>query len=185
MAGRGLIIGSALCMWDDVEAALDLCEFDAVIAAKRAGVVWPGNLDAWVTLHPERLDQDIKARRQRGFPRAKCVYSHKSTAGQQYTTHQIEYKLPKQRTSGSSGLFAVKVALEEFRLTRLVLCGIPMDKTFGRIDDKNKIWAGADAFRPAFMDVFDDLRPFVRSMSGWTAMKFGKPTTEWIMEGVS
>lgn len=179
MPGRCLVLGSALCLHNDVEAALDLSEFDGVVAAKRAGVVWAGELDAWVTLHPERMHKEAHARAERGYPNAKRIYSH-ITRGPKEVTHQMNYKFAAQRTSGSSGLFAVKVALLELGYNRIVLCGIPMDKTYGRIDDRSPVWTGAEAFKPAFLDVLEELRPYVRSMSGWTAQQFGLPTREWL-----
>jgi hypothetical protein len=46
-----LVLGGAACVWDDVEAALYLGEFDGVIGANHIGIVWPGVMDGWVSLH--------------------------------------------------------------------------------------------------------------------------------------
>jgi hypothetical protein len=110
---RCLVLGAALCLFDDIEAALSLAPVDGVVAVKGAGKVWRGELDAWVGLHPEMILADYKVREARGYPRAKQMFVHEgaSIPSPLFDRH-MEYRFPGQTSSGSSGLFGVKVARE-------------------------------------------------------------------------
>ncbi len=176
MVKRCLVLGSANCVRDDIERALDMAEFDCVVACKGAGLIWGGKLDAWVSLHPERLPADIVARRRLGFPDADRTYGHKPMPG---VSHSLWYKWEKQKRSGSSGLFACRVAQVEFGCDRLVLCGIPLQKEAGRIDGKER-WNGAQSFKQGFIEALPYIQNTARSMSGWTRTHLGYPTRDWL-----
>lgn len=173
---KALILGAALCLWEDIEAALDLGEFDGVVAAKVAGLYWPGKLDSWVSLHPERFAKDVPERIKFGYPAAGEIVGHENVriSG----VKQSPYKFEGQRRSASSGIFAVKRAFE-LGYERVVLCGIPLDKTAGKIDI-GRVWQGAESFRQGFEEAMPHLKDRVRSMSGWTRMKLGAPSSEWL-----
>lgn len=177
-----LVLGSARCMWDDVERALDLTEFDGVVAAKGVGEVWPGHLDAWVTLHPEKIRKSIDARSRAGYPRCLRVFAHKTDAhSRRYVTDPVPYKFDSQNNSGSSGLFAVKVALEHLGFDRVVLCGMPLDRSQGRLDGLD-LWHGSNTFEKGFRESFPLIKDRVRSMSGVTKQLLGEPTVQWLTE---
>ena len=180
MHKRCLVLGSALCVWKDVDAALELSEFEGVVAAKRAGVLWRGELDAWVTLHPDRFKRDMEERAMNGYAPAKRVYSHMTEKRYPGITHQLQYRFKEQNNSGSSGLFAVKVALE-LGFTRLVLCGIPLSRKEGKLGFGSR-WNNAEMFKRGFKEAFPLIRDYTRSMSGWTAELLGKPTEQWLTE---
>jgi hypothetical protein len=171
---RCLILGSALSWLSDVEAALSLSEFEGVVAAKQAGEKWRGRLDAWVTLHPEYLDTSYRARKQAGLPVDTRIFCHK---GGKRVTDILDYLYPAQKSSGSSGLFACKVA-QHLGFTHLVLCGIPNDNSAGKIG-VGPAWHGAENFKAGWQQALPYLTN-VRSMSGWTARLLGSPTTEWL-----
>lgn len=171
MVKKALILGSAITLWDDIDAALDLSEFDVVVAANEAGVAWSGILDAWVTLHPDEMAARIKRRQQRGYPDARVIVDH----------WQVEYKFKGQRQSGSSGLFAVKYALVDMAVDRAVCCGIPIEVESGRIDGKSS-WPAAPVFKQGWEQSLPHLKDKVRSMSGWTSRLLGKPTAEWLQQ---
>lgn len=175
MAKRCLILGSANCLAADIKAALDLSEFDGVVACKGAGLYWKGELDAWVSLHPDRMAKETEERRARGYPPAMRTYGHRKAEG---CSHVLEYKFEGQTTSGSSGLYACKVALS-LGFDRLVLCGIPLDREEGRIDGKDR-WNGSRAFKDGFKEALPALAGRARSMSGWTRLLLGAPTLEWL-----
>lgn len=90
----------------------------------------------------------------------------------------MEYRWKDQATSGSSGLFAVRVALE-LGFDRIVLCGVPMQKEQGRLDGIVR-WSGAEAFKKGWQQALPHLRDTTRSMSGWTKQLLGAPTAEWL-----
>lgn len=172
-----LALGSATSLWTDIDGALALSDFDGVVAANEAGVLWAGELTSWVTLHPEEIEGRIDRRRSRGYPDAKEICSHFTKRETGAITLQIEYMLPRQKKSGSSGLFAVKRCLD-LGATHVVCCGIPMEKTMGRVDGKEQ-WPSASMFRGAWENVVPVIRHKVRSMSGWTRNLLGAPTAEW------
>lgn len=176
MVKRCLILGSANCLRNDLALALSMAEYEGVVACKGAGLDWSGDLTAWVSLHPDRLPGDIKRRREKGWPDAERTYGHKETPG---VSHWLAYKWPKQKRSGSSGLFALRVAIEEFGFDRCVLCGIPLVKTQGRIDGKTT-WNGANSFKQGFIEAMPYIKSKARSCSGWTRLHLGAPTPEWL-----
>jgi hypothetical protein len=173
-----LVIGSALNWKDDVEAALDVGEFDGVICVKRIGVLWKGRMDAWVTLHPDRVPKELAERRLKGYPDPDRIFSQETVGRAQHVTDQIDYKLPGQRTSGSSGLFAVRVA-QVLGFGRVVLCGIPMSNEYGKVE-YGPVWHGEKMFRDAFVNTLPLIKDTVRSMSGWTRELLGAPTSDWL-----
>jgi hypothetical protein len=176
MVKKCLVLGSANCLFDDVDRALDMAEFDGVVACKGAGLAWTGTLEAWVSLHPARLPDDIAERRRLGYPDAGRTYGHCPTSG---VSHDLPYLFDNCKTSGSSGLFAVKVAMEEFGYDRLVLCGIPMQREYGRLDNK-QMWAGSRLFMRGWEEAMPHIKNSVRSMSGWTKALLGEPTPRWL-----
>lgn len=177
MAKRCLILGSANCLRDDITRALQLAEYEGVVAAKHAGVEWTGELDAWVSLHPDRFQSLIAERASKGSPDAKRHFGHIAIQG---VCEAVGYKFEGQKRSGSSGLFAAKVAID-LGFEKLVLCGIPLEKEQGRIDGKNH-WNGATSFRQGFLEARPILAGRARSMSGWTQSILGTPTAEWLNE---
>jgi hypothetical protein len=155
-----------------------MSEFEGVVAVKGAGLEWRGRLDAWVSLHPERLHRDIARRQALGMPGADRTYGHKPAPG---VSHVLNYRWPDQKSSGSSGLFGVRVALDDLMFDKVVLCGMPLVKEFGRIDQpKDQRWRGTIAFRKGWEQALHHIRHRVRSMSGWTKDLLGEPTPDWL-----
>jgi hypothetical protein len=81
--------------------------------------------------------------------------------------------------SGSSGLFAVEIALR-LGYERLVLCGIPLTgrTTIQENGEEERLRKGQPfiaSFRDAWVRDFELLSPHVRSMSGWTRELLGGP----------
>lgn len=175
MVKRCLILGSANCLRDDITRALQLGEYEGVVAAKHGGVEWTGELDAWVSLHPDKFRDLIKARAAKNSPPAERHFGHRPFED---VCEGTEYKFEGQSRSGSSGLFACKVAID-LGFNRLVLCGIPLDKEQGRIDGKDH-WNGASAFKQGFLEAIPIMAGRARSMSGWTQAMLGTPTSEWL-----
>lgn len=180
---RGLVLGSALCWQDDVNAALDMSEFDYTFAAKDAGVVWPGHLDAWVTLHPKTMRSMVNKRAANGYLPAREVIAHARPVKEdvEVFTSFEDYLMPGQRSSGSSGAFAVKIALLR-GCDRVVLCGVPLLRSAGKIG-VGPVWAGTPTFQSGFRQASGYIDGRVRSMSGWTRNFFGYPTQAWLAGG--
>jgi hypothetical protein len=169
MAGRiALVLGGADCVWADAEAALDMGEFDGVVGCNAIGRYWPGRMDAWVSLHPEKFGPWCNRREADGLP------PHAQRLG----LTEVEPRFVGQREPGSSGLFALKVALMDLGFNRAVLCGIPLD-TRPHFDSA-PLWPAALNYRTAFLQAKPQFKRRARSMSGWTADQLGRPTEEWL-----
>jgi hypothetical protein len=168
-----LVVGGAECVWKDAYDALQLFTPDAIIAIKDQIVRWPLRIDYAVNLHPERSDYYMRERRHRNMPCQFDIWSYKEVRGD--TKHRLTGDW-----SGSSGLFAVKVALEQ-GFNGIVLTGVPMKEDAGHFVRKHD-WPSASNFRNGWVHHEKDIKQFVRSMSGWTRELFGEPTPRWLTE---
>lgn len=176
-----LVLGGGDCVWRDLEAALRLGEFDAVVTCNDVTAAYPGPVDAAVSLHFEKWPIWLRQRALKGLPPPARVVGH-AVAGRGapgWVTHWSEQKFPGQTESGSSGCFAAKYAVEDLGHRRAVLCGIPMTAEARHFFDRRS-WGGAAAHRRGFRQAIPAIAGRVRSMSGWTKEHLGAPTPEWI-----
>lgn len=163
-----LVLGGAASVYDDVEAALDLGEFDGVIAAKRIGNHWRGRIDAWVSLHAGQKAGLIARRAKHGLP----------PIGRLFEFGDVPHLYPGQTNPGASGLFAVKVALDELGYDRVVVCGVPMSPT--PHFDVPTAWRAAEGYQTGWRQALPHIADRVRSMSGFTEQLLGRPDAAWI-----
>jgi hypothetical protein len=127
------------------------------------------------TLHPDKLNGHfswLPTRRKAGLPEPDEVWSHRKHTSVTHDTASAEWK-------GSSGLFAVQVARLQKGHRKIIACGVPMTVEGGHFWRRQK-WQSAIAFRQGWMTSKKDIQPYFRSMSGWTAEQFGRPTEEWL-----
>jgi hypothetical protein len=80
--------------------------------------------------------------------------------------------------SGSSGLFAVKVAMEA-GYDRIILAGVPMQVEGAHFFNASP-WGEVGSFTEAWKIALPRIAPHVRSMSGWTKDLLGYPSFEWL-----
>lgn len=176
-----LVIGSAACVAQDIDAARAIIgEPDGVVCCNEAGVLWPTRFDAWVSLHPHFFDSAANrrwaARRdEKGLPRPKLYVAHEQPPAHFCRPLDLltANRFPGQRNSGSSGMFAAKVALVDLGFDTAVLCGIPLDPQPHFHDDKP--WADAMNYHAAWREIPSEFRKRMRSMSGWTRELLGAP----------
>lgn len=157
-----------------LEQLVSLRGVSAVYACNDAAAEYDGELTAFVTLHPEKLPAWLAKRRAPTH----SVIAHEQAAG---VTRVVDYRFPGMSGSGSSGLFAAKVALEDNPGAGVVLCGVPMTREptgYAESTFHNEV----DAFTGAWEIAKPYLKDRVRSMSGWTAMLLGMPTPEWLAQ---
>lgn len=163
-----LCLGGADTVWNDVDACP--VPFDCVIACNDAGVHWPGELDAWVTLHANKFRGWKASRKALGYPKPRALYSHRKVV-QTPEIIQTPFEMPGTRSTGSSGLFMAKVALQDMRVDRVILCGVPMLERPHFFGGPN--WKSCHTYRKPFLQIDQEIIKRMRSMSGWTRLLLG------------
>lgn len=150
---QALVIGSAATI-DQELGLLDRKWFDSIIGVNAAAIKY-GPVDIHATLHPK------------DYATIKAAYmvSHKKEVGvdEQFDAHHRR----GADSSGSSGLFAVRYALDILKADRVILAGVGMTSTphFNRPHD----WHGAKRLRGAWVELAPVLKGRVYSLGGWTA----------------
>lgn len=167
-----LVVGSSEKVWAEVMYAFTLAEYKEVFCVNATGAFWVGNF-AWVTLHPDQLVIFKTMRKNNG------LQGHYYTIGPigSDCDFQLSYLWEGMIDSGSSGLFAVKAALNSY--DKVVCAGIPMQSISGHFLRKN-IWDACDGFRRGWEQALPHIEGRVKSLSGWTQQLLGAPTPEWL-----
>lgn len=159
---RALVIGGASCAWDDLRALGSWG--DVRIAVNDMASVYPHRIDHIATLHAEKLIRWTAERERRGGNMDFVTWGRPEKPGTDRTLAGW--------TSGSSGLFAVGVALE-LGAEQVVLAGVPMDPQPHFFNEAE--WPEFRLYRKAWERRADALRGRVFSMSGWTRELLGSP----------
>ena len=168
-----LALGGADCLHDDVSNVP--IPFHGVVACNDAGCEWRGRLDAWVSLHAEKMNEWEAERERRGYAPALKTFAHVNRTDRNDII--TRWQMPNVRDGFSSGGFAVKVALMDLKFDRVILCGIPMEVRphfFG-----GEPWTPALNARKPWEKIAPEYRARMRSMSGWTRELLGSPE-DWI-----
>lgn len=152
---------------------------DRVYAANHVGILWPGRLDLLATMHPDealRWQQErAAAGRNTDFETVTYLCADRKRGAHINRFH--DHIWDGQRNGGSSGFFATKVAFDD-GATHIVLAGIPMTQDGGHIIRPGPWDAGS--YQETWRLIAHRFCGRVRSMGGWTASLFGKPTPEWL-----
>ena len=164
-----LVVGAAACVWDDL-ARLGSWPHHIVVV-NQIGIRIPA-FQYWASLHPEFLIQKWLPRRKELIGQV-GLWSHK-------TFRNVDLVLTDW--NGSSGLFAVKCGLV-MGYNRIVCAGTPLDDQHHFNIEKR--WPDCLAYRKAWIKHQADLKPFVRSLSGWTRDLLGEPTEGWLTNPAS
>lgn len=180
---RGIVLGTAPSMWDDLDAArviLGGLPWD-LIAVNGAGWLYAGPVALWCSVHGSKLVRWVERRRELGFDMTFQAYGNFSKS--EASGAVIRWNRPNG--GGSSGLYATLTALE-LGYDHLILCGIPI------AGDRRHNYEAGDAiikadcpyesYRSGWTKAEETLKHRVRSMSGWTADLLGRPTVEWLSE---
>ncbi|WP_029581950.1 hypothetical protein [Bradyrhizobium sp. URHD0069] len=180
---RALVVGCSANVWEEVQAASNLVNFDAYYCVKLAGVHWEGPRFTWCGLHPEWQEKYKAERAALGlhskYETVGPLASECGMHGNHPVDRRVSYRWPGMNSSGSSGLFAVKVALED-GFDRVVLAGVPM--TTEPHFTRGKPWAQRDSFTKGMTESIPHFAGRVRSMSGYTKEILGSPTPGWLAE---
>jgi len=182
-----LVLGGAECLHMDLAAYVEAGHgFAGVVTVNDALTEWPGRVDAAVSLHPRYFAQKgwRDARAAKGYAPALRHFGHMEARqvqegkGLTCDVEFTEYRFPGQDKSGSSGLFAAKVALIDLGFDRVVFCGVPMTNEPHFWDADRTPWKPAEGFRRQWLTVPEEYRSRMASMSGWTRVLLGAPETE-------
>jgi len=131
---------------------------------------FPGPVHHAVTLHADKLSACFTGpRRSKGYPLPDKVWSHRPYTGVSDWTRDW---------SGSTGLFGVKI-FRELGFVHIILCGVPMTVDGGHFLRKQP-WHDATNFTKGWEMRWAQLKPYVRSFSGWTLQNLGEPTVKWL-----
>lgn len=177
------VLGSANGVHQEYQQARRLVKPDAVLAVNDMIERFNGPLFAAVSFHGEKIDGWLNARKRCGYePPEHIVIAKEWEDWYQGVTPKWQRKprvfrqyFPGQVESGSSGLFAVKVALVNFKFDRVICCGMPMDHHAGYVHRPGRAWFSALRHRKGWEQALPHLKGKVFSMSGWTSRLLGKP----------
>lgn len=145
---RFLVIGYGHRVKDEL-SQIDRTSFDFVVGVNQAAIDF-GPVDVHVTLHPEKY-ASVKA-----APMVAPI-----------ATKGVDVVFPWQwfdtKSSGSSGLYAVKWSLQYSQ--DITLAGVGLD---GPHYGRDKDWKSAERFQEIWKKAEPHLRGKVRSLGGWT-----------------
>lgn len=162
MVRSALVVGGASCVWDDLRALGPWAGL--VVAINDAIAVYPHRIDHAATLHPEKLAGWCEERARRGGNPDYLTWSRKAP--------EVVDRVLTGWNGGSSGLFAVGVALEA-GAERVVLTGVPLDARPHFWDAE--AWEACNLYRAGWEKRADELRGRAFSCSGWTRELLGPP----------
>ncbi|HKB54508.1 MAG TPA: hypothetical protein VKD22_10945 [Ramlibacter sp.] len=170
-----LALGAAACLPDDVAALREMADIDGwlVLAANDGGAWWPGRLDHWCSLHADEMAEREAKRKANGYPDGYRVW------------HGKHLPAGEALDGATSAFLAVAVAYH-LGHRRIVLCGCPMDRqgyAAPHMHHGDGVWPYYATYQrtiPSQAKQHPWLMDCVRSMSGWTAKFFGRPTEEWL-----
>lgn len=196
MRVAALVLGGAECVWEEERQAWALLSeyvWDRVlvVAVNDAGCWYAGQLDAWATLHPQKLvlsdPQDpaglswIKRRERNGYPGGYHTYARRRS---DLVHHRVEHW-----GGGSSGLYAVRVAAY-LEATHTLLCGVPLSRSpiFEESVSYHDVDSHMDGYRKGWKRKLSRpesaagryLLHHVRGSCGWTRELLGGVTPEWL-----
>jgi len=156
-----------------------MCEFAnrsyATFVCNDLLALFPHPIDYACTLHPDKMTPWTTLRERNGHPLPfGSTWAHRPYRG--FTNHTKDWQ-------GSSGLFMTKIAREE-GYTHIILCGVPMTVEADHFV-RHQRWHAAPGFIRGWHRQEAQLRPYLRSMSGWTMQTFGHPTFIWLTESIT
>ena len=173
-----VVVGGARGVLKQYEQAVDLCA-DAglphvTLVVNDVITIFGGDVDHAVTLHADRLKDWLRERRDRGYSDPGMTWAQRQPRAN--NSPRVEKIVPEW--GGSSGLYAVTIALLHLKLRKVILCGVPMDNQVHLI--RGRPWQNFGVFVKAWRSHREEIAPYVRSFSGWTAELFGMPTQQFL-----
>lgn len=163
-----LVVGAAPCVWDDLEAWWELEHPHDICVINQIGTIFPCGFKHAFSFHAQELvDYGYKATLH-------SVNRRKPTG--------INYAWKIRDTGGSSGFMAARCALRHWGYHRVVVAGMPIDRTGHEktLDPSSDTSRYTDLFLHSWEKHYPRLKGSLRSMSGNTRKIYGPPTKEWL-----
>lgn len=164
-----IIVGSAPCALEDFASAIarlgSSCCHIMLIGLSSSGLI-ASDVNYIATYHPNDIPSIEKSRKEIGANTDYLIIGHKKREG-------VDIVEPYVAPSGSSALLG---ALAGIRMgyDKIILCGCPL------IGVNKKAFRPYSEFQKGWKAKEKEVRPFVRSMSGWTKELLGEPTADWL-----
>ncbi len=114
-----IVVASAKCAWDDMEAALDIAPSAEIMAVNDIGMHIPNSIKHWYSNDVKMLVNWYNARRP---TYNRDIFLHSNFDGREGVRHWPDM------VAGNSSVNAVCVGLE-LGYDRVYLCGAPLDDT--------------------------------------------------------
>lgn len=173
-ADVALIVGGGGDPLSEYGAARALCESVnktvATFVCNDTLMIFPDRVDFAGTLHPDKMHGWQRERIKNTLPMPfGQIWCHRDYLGFSHSTRDWQ---------GSSGLFMTKVALET-GFTHVILCGVPMEVDADHVL-RHMPWHHAPGFIRGWRRHMMDIKPYVRSLSGWTQQELGAPDLQWL-----
>jgi hypothetical protein len=179
-----IVIGGAQNVWRELEDAQRLCreaEVSCEYFVTNDMISRFSKQCIALTLHVDKLPAWLADRSANGFiPPLTVWICEKETKkpAALFATHTTT------DWGGSVGLFATKVAIQEYYMDKVILCGVPMKRDAGHFV-RGRPWDDVLTFERRWEKYIPWLKNFVRSMSGRTQEWLGEPTKEWLLSDVA
>lgn len=192
MSGTLLVVGSAPCLFEDVDAALKLRQFAAIMLVNGACTAL-ANADHVLSGHSDKAEQFAAARRRR-FPNAPPWRLHATTGNPTDAAKGCPSVTDWHSQAFCTGATSIgkgaKIGLLALGFDEVILCGAPMDgsgyfkgegtKTIDCLrigDPANQGHRSIDGYRRKFRDkLAPAFKGRIFSMSGYTREIVGAPT---------
>lgn len=173
-----LVLGGAACVWQDVDEAFKLFTPDVIAAVNNVGLDYAGRVDHWFSLHirPTRdwigLRAALRGRIRMGRNRPTLW----TGSAHRFVDRHVHPCWCSEQ-GGDSGLLAVQ-GLLSLGIERIVLAGVPVTAMRHYFDSEP--WGDAAICKPFWLAHLDEMKPYVRSIGGWTRELLSYPTKEWL-----
>lgn len=181
-----IVLGGANTVWKELhEATLILGDRPYEVGCcNDIGTVYEDELLFWATLHPEKMPIWREAN---AHPEAAGFTHSGGVAAKKGIHHVIQKKTNEQRRqvwNGSSGLYAVQIALDYYQASHVIVCGIPMNSQPNAFRDE-AAWETFRQYRFGWNNALEwpSFKDRVRSMRGWTREQLGAPDDAWLPGG--
>lgn len=168
-----LVIGGGQRVFQDIKTAFDLFTPDLVLAVNDVATKYPGRIDHFCSMHPEKFGMWTDARMNAGLEPAGKLWTAFHKSGPEYIKRVV------YPGGGSAGL-AVAVAINQ-GAEKVVLAGVPLTSEPHFFDQQPWALREVNAYRKHWASSKRHWKDIVRSVSGgWTEQQYGHPTRDWL-----